>query len=59
MGNWTKSGFIGQTFQAFARFTAPAGMAAPVLWGDEEVVRKRFGAGVSDLRLTRAQIALH
>ena len=31
MGNWTKSGFIGQTFQAFARFTAPAGMAAPVL----------------------------
>ena len=53
MGNWTKSGFIGQTFQTFARFIAPVGMPAPVLWGDEEVVRRRFGAGVSDLRLTR------
>jgi SAM-dependent methyltransferase len=53
MGNWTKSGFIGQTFQTFARFIAPVGMPAPVLWGDEDVVRRRFGSGVSDLRLAR------
>ena len=53
MGNWTKEGFIGQMFKTFARFIAPPGMPAPVLWGDEAVVRERFGSGVSDLRLTR------
>ena len=53
MGNWTREGFIGQMFKTFARFIAPPGMPAPVLWGDEGVVRERFGAGVSDLRLTR------
>jgi SAM-dependent methyltransferase len=55
MGNWTKEGFIGQMFKTFARFIAPPGMPAPVLWGDEGVVRERFGAGISDLRLTRAR----
>jgi len=53
MGNWTKEGFIGQMFKTFARFIAPPGMPAPVLWGDETVVRERFGAGLSALRLTR------
>lgn len=53
MGNWTKEGFIGQMFKTFARFIAPPGMPAPVLWGDENVVRERFGAGVSSLRLSR------
>ncbi len=53
MANWTKEGFIGQMFKTFARFIAPPGMPAPVLWGDEGIVRERFGAGVSDLRLTR------
>lgn len=53
MGNWTKEGFIGKMFKTFTRFIAPPGMPAPVLWGDESVVRERFGVGVSDLRLTR------
>src|SRR6185503_13147879 len=53
MGNWTKEGFIGKMFKTFARFIAPPGMPAPVLWGDESVVRERFGAGVAQLRLTR------
>ena len=53
MANWTKEGFIGQMFKTIARFIAPPGMPSPVLWGDETVVRERFGAGVSDLRLTR------
>jgi SAM-dependent methyltransferase len=52
MGNWTKEGFIGQMFKTFARFIAP-GMPSPVLWGDENTVRERFGTHVSDLRLTR------
>jgi len=53
MGNWTKDGFIGMMFKTFARFIAPPGMPSPVLWGEESVVRERFGAGVSALRLTR------
>jgi SAM-dependent methyltransferase len=53
MGNWTKEGFVGTMFKTFARFIAPPGMPSPVLWGDEEIVRGRFGSRVSDLRLTR------
>jgi hypothetical protein len=30
-------------------------MPAPVLWGDETVVRERLGSGVSDLTMTRRQ----
>lgn len=53
MGNWTREGFIGQMFATFARFIAPAGMPAPVLWGNETVVRERLGTGLTDLQLTR------
>lgn len=55
MGNWTPEGFVGQMFRTFAKFIAPSGMPAPVLWGDEKVVRERLGSGVSDLRMTRRQ----
>jgi SAM-dependent methyltransferase len=55
MGNWTPEGFVGQMFKTFARFIAPSGMPAPVLWGDEKVVRERLGDGVSELRMTRRQ----
>jgi SAM-dependent methyltransferase len=53
MANWTRGGFIGQTFAVYGRFIAPAGMPAPVLWGDESTVRERFGTDVSDVRMTR------
>lgn len=53
MGNWTPQGFVGQMFKTFAKFIAPSGMPAPVLWGDETVVRERLGPGVSDLTMTR------
>lgn len=53
MGNWTAEGFVGQMFKTFARFLAPSGMPAPVLWGNETVVRERLGRGVSDLTMTR------
>ena len=55
MGNWTAEGFVGQMFKTFAKFIAPSGMPAPVLWGDEKVVKERFGAGVSSLKMTRRQ----
>jgi hypothetical protein len=53
MGNWTPEGFIGQMFKTFAKFIAPSGMPAPVLWGDETVVRERLSHGVSDLKMMR------
>jgi SAM-dependent methyltransferase len=53
MASWTKEGFVGAMFKTFASFIAPSGMPAPVLWGDEATVRGRFGAGLSDLRMTR------
>lgn len=55
MGNWTPEGFVGQMFKTFAKFLSPSGMPAPVMWGDEKVVRERLGAGVSELRMTRRQ----
>jgi SAM-dependent methyltransferase len=53
MGNWTGEGFVGQMFKTFAKFIAPSGMPAPVLWGDETVVSERLGRGVSDLTMRR------
>jgi SAM-dependent methyltransferase len=53
MANWTKEGFVGKMFKTISRFIAPPGMPSPLLWGDESVVRERFGAGVSRLWLTR------
>src|SRR5215472_5127621 len=53
MANWTAAGFVGQMFKAIARFIAPANMPSPLLWGDEAVVKDRFGNGVSDLKLTK------
>ena len=55
MANWTREGFVGQMFKTFAKFIAPTGMPAPVLWGDEGVVRERLGHGLADLKLTRRQ----
>jgi hypothetical protein len=52
MGNWTREGFVGQMFKTITKFIAPSGMPAPVLWGDETVVRARLGSGVSDLTMT-------
>lgn len=53
MGNWTPEGFIGQMFKTLGRFIAPSGMPAPVLWGDENVVRERLGSAVSQLTMRR------
>jgi len=50
MANWTPDGFIGQMFKAISKHIAPSGMPAPVLWGEESVVRKRFSEGIADLK---------
>lgn len=53
MANWTPGGFVGQMFKTISRHIAPSGMPAPVLWGDEAVVRERLREGIADLKLAR------
>lgn len=54
MASWTPSSFVGVMFRILARHVAPpALLPSPLLWGDEAVVRERFGRGVSQLRVTK------
>jgi SAM-dependent methyltransferase len=55
MGNWTPAGFVGRMFRTVAEhFPPPPGMPSPVLWGDEGVVRERFGvAGAPSIEVER------
>jgi SAM-dependent methyltransferase len=53
MANWMPSGFIGQMFKTTGKHVPPPpGMPSPLLWGDEESVRRRLADGVFDLQLT-------
>jgi SAM-dependent methyltransferase len=59
MANWTREGFVGQTFGLTGRYAPPPpGIASPLLWGDEAVVKQRLGSGTSDIRLTRREAVL-
>jgi ubiquinone/menaquinone biosynthesis C-methylase UbiE len=54
MANWTPEGFVGKSFQLTAEMVPPPpGLPAPVLWGNEQVVRQRFAKGISKLSVTR------
>lgn len=47
MANWTPGSFSGQMFKINGKYAPPPpGVPAPVLWGDESVVRQRFGPKV-------------
>ena len=57
MANWTPSGFIGQMFKTTVAYVPPTqGAPSPLLWGSEDTVRARLGAGLSSLALTRRVI---
>ena len=57
MANWTPDAFTGQMFKTGAKHVPPPpGMPSPVMWGNEDTVRERFGEGISDLQLTRRKI---
>ena len=57
MANWTPTGFIGQMLKTTVAYVPPpAGVPSPLLWGSEDIVRTRLGAGVSSLALTRRLI---
>lgn len=56
MGNWTAEGFVGDFFRTVGKHAPPPPMPSPLLWGDEDVVRERFGKGVAELRLARGML---
>ena len=57
MANWTPTGFIGQMLKATVAYApAPAGLASPLLWGTEDAVRDRLGAGCQSLTVCRRVI---
>lgn len=54
MANWTPEGFVGKNFRLTSQVVPPPpGIPAPVLWGDEQVVRQRLGSGVAKLDAVR------
>jgi len=54
MANWTPGGFVGKMFATSARHVPPPpGIPAPALWGDEETVKQRLGAGARQVRFAR------
>lgn len=54
LGNWTASGFIGGMFKVMGRHVPPSPlMPSPMLWGNEETVKERLGAGVTQLKTER------
>jgi ubiquinone/menaquinone biosynthesis C-methylase UbiE len=60
MANWTPDGFVGKSFKVTAEMVPPpAGLPAPVLWGNEQVVRQRFSNGISKLGLSREKVVFH
>lgn len=54
MANWTPESFVAKQFALGNRYVPPpAGVLAPVLWGDEPVVGQRLGAHTSAIRTHR------
>jgi SAM-dependent methyltransferase len=44
MANWTPTGFTGKMFKVGSSYVPPpSGIAPPVHWGDERIVRERLG----------------
>jgi SAM-dependent methyltransferase len=59
MANWTPEGFIGKMLRVHTSLVPPpSGVPSPLGWGQEEVVRERFGDGVISLSCTRRTLEL-
>jgi SAM-dependent methyltransferase len=51
MANWNPASFSGRMFKVGSMHVPPpAGLAPPVLWGDEVVVRERLEEGFTEIR---------
>jgi len=59
LASWTPSGFIGELFRVTGRHVPPAaGVASPLLWGDEIAVRERLGDRVANIEMERILASL-
>jgi ubiquinone/menaquinone biosynthesis C-methylase UbiE len=59
MANWTPGGFAGQMFKLSAQYLPPPeGVPPPVLWGDERIVRQRFGDMVRHIDMSPQLIVM-
>lgn len=59
MANWTPAGSTGRMFTIGAKYLPPPkGIPAPVLWGDETVVRQRLSAHGVEVQTHRRQIVM-
>jgi 2-polyprenyl-3-methyl-5-hydroxy-6-metoxy-1,4-benzoquinol methylase len=57
MANWTPEGVVAMQFAIGNRYVPPlAGIPAPILWGDEQVVRQRLGPLTSAIRTSRQTV---
>jgi SAM-dependent methyltransferase len=51
MGNWNPSSFTGDMFRLGSKHVPPpAGVAPPILWGDDATVRQRLASGFKDIK---------
>jgi len=54
MVNWTPEGFVGQMFKTIGKhLPPPSDVPSPLLWGNEEIVKERFGNAASHIILTK------
>src|SRR5580765_5618995 len=59
MDNWTPEGFIGKLLRAHtAVVPPPSGVPSPLGWGEEDVVRGRFGDRVASLICSQRTLEL-
>jgi SAM-dependent methyltransferase len=57
LANWTPGGFVGQMLKTVSAYVPPApGMAPPLLWGVEEVVRERLKTGTTEITCTPRKV---
>jgi SAM-dependent methyltransferase len=54
LASWTADSFVGDMFRAMSKYAPPpAGVASPMLWGDEAHLHEIFGDTIGELTSTR------
>lgn len=57
MANWTPEGMFGELFRVLAKYSPPGRQVdLPISWGDEEVLKQRFGRYAGDFRVKKAVV---
>jgi SAM-dependent methyltransferase len=54
LANWATTSFAAQMFKTLsAHIPPPPGIAPPIQWGDEAIVRQRLAKGIADLKFAK------